>query len=573
MRMKKILGYLSLAMLMMVWACEDDNMDPVGNWTITAASPTAPTNNSSLVLNEASPATTTRFEWTAATASNRFIVKYNVLLVEHGSTDYENAIASWTPGDGGRALFVEPTAAQIDYALWAACKAPGEEVQLDWVVVSQAIEQKVMSAQTITIKRFATEYIPTTLFITGEASEHGGALSDAIPMRSIGEGMFETYTHLNAGSTFFFRDQKTTTSRKIGGSDGNLSCGSTIAGPETAGEYRVRANLIDNTYELFKVDRWSLVGDAVEGGWGGDVPLVYVGDGIWEKEIMFYQPYAGAGFAFRANGDWGYLLKREKGTATSDNKGGQLKMENESTPSEIEDVPGTTGLHKVKLDLGATGKNYSLTKVVVVVSAVIGNTADLTANKVTGSFAIDGNMPDKLFLLEDGTKIAEFTKDADVFKTVKYIALQSAKTYSLNSEEDGSGDTFGGDEDGNITVDHDQAYQINVDFTKKELSWNHYNLKLFHWDEDGGGWEQRQEILMTYTHPYKFETTGSLTAGFHSKFISPWDVQFGTDATTLTGTMTNGGNNYKGINATGNYKATIVVTDDFAEANYTFVKQ
>jgi hypothetical protein len=67
--------------------------------------------------------------------------------------------------------------------------------------------------------------------------------------------------------------------------------------------------------------------------------------------------------------------------------------------------------------------------------------------------------------------------------------------------------------------------------------------------------------------------SGSLSAGFHSKFISPWDIQFGTDATALTGTMTNGGNNYKGIVQNGTYNATIITTDDYSTADYTFVKQ
>ena len=78
---------------------------------------------------------------------------------------------------------------------------------------------------------------------------------------------------------------------------------------------------------------------------------------------------------------------------------------------------------------------------------------------------------------------------------------------------------------------------------------------------------------MTYIHPYKFEVTGTLNAGFHSKFISPWDVQFGTDATALTGTMTNGGPNYTGISQNGTYKATIEVSDDYTTADYAFVKQ
>jgi hypothetical protein len=78
---------------------------------------------------------------------------------------------------------------------------------------------------------------------------------------------------------------------------------------------------------------------------------------------------------------------------------------------------------------------------------------------------------------------------------------------------------------------------------------------------------------MTYSHPYKFEVTGTLSSGFHSKFISPWEVQFGTSATALSGTMTNGGANYTGINSNGTYKANITVSDDYSECTFAFVKQ
>lgn len=78
---------------------------------------------------------------------------------------------------------------------------------------------------------------------------------------------------------------------------------------------------------------------------------------------------------------------------------------------------------------------------------------------------------------------------------------------------------------------------------------------------------------MTYIHPYTFEVTGTLTGGFHSKFNSPWDVQFGTDSKSLTGTMENGGANFTGIVQSGQYVARIVVSPDYSTAEYSFVRQ
>jgi hypothetical protein len=388
-------------------------------------------------------------------------------------------------------------------------------------------------------------------------------------------GIFDVYTTLTKNNTYAFRDQPSMDSRLIGGdSDGKLKCGSMITAPET-GQYRVTVNFNDNTYSLLKIEKWSLVGDAVEGGWGGDVPIAYKGKGVWESKIEFYQPYDGASCIFRANGDWGIALKRIKASATADNKGGKLFMESESSFAGIliEDIAGTKGLHTVTLNLAADGYTYSLTPDTTPIPTIIGKSANPTGDVVSGSFAFGMyTIPSQLFLLADGTLVAELTKDGNVFRSGKYLALQKTKAYTLNSASNGGGTTYNNVGDGKISVDHDQAYQIEVNFQAGTLNWKHYNLKLFHWD-DNGGWDARQELVMTYTHPYKFDVLGTLSSGFVSKFNSPWEVQFGSSSTALTGTMTNGGSNFVGITQSGTYKASIVVSNDFASADYTFVKQ
>jgi hypothetical protein len=580
--MKKIYAYL-LLMLPIAWACsEKDNMDPVGNWEISNPVLTAPAANTTVTLDENAPDGVTRFEWQPSITSNKFIVQYTLVLVPAGSTDYDHPIMAVTPANAGKDTWVAPAASEIDYALWAACYPAGAEVKLQWVVIGKAIEKKAIESRDITFKRFETEYVPTTLFLTGDATEAGSDVTKAIPFRALVDhdgnqtGVFELYTHLNKGATFFFRDQADAHSRKMGGADGKLNCGGAELATTDSAEYQITVDVKNNTYALLKIDRWSLVGDAVEGGWGGDVPLAYVGHSVWEKEVTFYQPYDGAGFVLRANGDWGYLLKRVKGTGTANNKGGNLIMESEgnATGIEFEDIPGTTGLHKVTVSLTAAGYTYTLTKIEVIVETIIGKTTNMTADAVSGTFPINSTeIPAELYLLEDGQSILTFTKNGNIFESKKFVALQASKTYTLNSAADGSGTVYDGDDDGIITVDHDQAYQINVDFDEKQLSWKYYNMKLFHWDENGGGWDQRQELLMTYTHPYKYDVTGDLTAGYASKFNSPWDVQFGTASMALSGTMDNGGPNYFGITSTGTYKAHIVVSDDYTTADYSFVKQ
>ena len=75
-----------------------------------------------------------------------------------------------------------------------------------------------------------------------------------------------------------------------------------------------------------------------------------------------------------------------------------------------------------------------------------------------------------------------------------------------------------------------------------------------------------------------------MTAGYDTKFNSPWEVEFGAkqgtdDKTAKIGTATNKAlqddadtypnENFKFITADGSYTLTIVVADDFKTATYT----
>ena len=563
------------------WACEEkENMDPVGNWEMSPPAPSAPADAATIALDESQPSSTVTFEWAPATTTNRFGVSYTFYLVPAGSDDYENALMEITPGNAGRELFVSPTADEIDYALWAACYPAGSTVDLEWVVTGKAIDTEASATQRVSIKRFDTDRIPTTLFISGSGSEAGEDASNATPMRALLDaegaptGVFDVYTTLTAGGSYSFRDQATTQSRLYGGADGTLQgCGAAIAAPETA-QYRVTVDLNNNTYELLKIDRWSIVGGAVEGGWGADVPLAYKGNGVWESDVQLISE---DGFAFRANGDWGYLLKRVQGSATGDNKGGDVVMESEGSALGVpfEDIPGALGLHTVTLDLSTDGYTYSLVEVEQdgPVEAIIGDASNPDNDAVSGFFSVaDMDTPGAVYLLSGGDVVAEFVKNGDVFTSENYVALEASKTYSLNTASDGSGDDVVA---GDISVARDQAYTVSIDFAAGKLTWKYYNIKLFHWDEVGGGWDARQELLMTYVHPYTFQVTGTLNAGFHTKFISPWDIQFGTEDTALSGTMVNSdpSPNFTGIVQNGTYQATIVVSNDYGTADYTFVKQ
>ncbi len=586
MHMKNLIRYfLLLTAPCMVWSCgEDENMDPVGDWELANPTLTSPAEGTALILDQSQPDAAIQFGWEPAVASNRFLVSYKVYLVPAEAEGIDDPILELTPGNSGRDRTVSVTADQLDYALWARCYPAGAAAQVEWVVQASAIEKSVTVSSPLTVTRFADERMPDALYISGAATEAGANPSDATPMRARTNaegdptGVFDVYITLTEGETFHFLDRAAAGAKVFGGSDGAMAgCGTPIAAPET-GQYRVTVDFNDNTYTLWKVENWSVVGDAFEGGWGGDVPLAYKGNGIWESKVNFLSP--NAGWIFRANGDWAYIMKRIPGTVSPGGLSGKVFMESEASDAgvDVEDLSiDGSGMHTITLDLRAD--QYSFTIVPEAVEpgdnvALIGKSANPTADQVMGNFDFGMyDTPNQLYLVSNGTMVAEFTKNGNSF-TTDFIALEQSKQYILNSASDGSGTTYNEVGDGTIAVDHDQAYQLTVDFETGKLNWKHYNLKVFHWDEDGGGWDQRNEYPMTYVHPYTFSAEGiQLTAGYHIKLNSPWEVQFGTSATALTGTMTNGGDNFTGISQSGVYNVSIEVNDDFSSGEYEFVKQ
>ncbi|WP_207433907.1 SusE domain-containing protein [Sabulibacter ruber] len=576
--MKKINVLLQLlALLFVVGACEEqDNIEPVGNWELSAPVLAGPAENAAVTLDQANPNATIRFEWQPAVSSKNYGVTYKLVLDSAANADFSTPILSMPTGNGGKNLFITPTAMQIDQALSMAGYDANSAAQLKWAIVAQSLSKETVSeAKTINITRFQNETHPDRLYISGSATEKGTDIGQAIAMRPLKDAngnrtnVFEVYTRLTEGGTFRFYSQQNANSLVYGAASGGglRKKGAPITAPG-AGTYRVTVDLNNNTFSFLKIDRWSAVGGAFASGWGGDEPLQYKGNGVWEASLNIDKT---EGFIFRPNGDWAYQMKRVKGTTN------QLMLQSQAGGAgvEVEDIPATaTGRHIVTLNLSGDQYTYSLQK-------------DTSVPPPT-------TMPDKLFLLQGNTVVAEFTKDGNNFKSNIFLALEASKEYRLNSANDGSGTSYtigakigettapNGDAvsspvdfgTGNaaIAVARDQAYQITLNFQTGKLTWKYYNIKLFHWDNNGG-WDARNELVMTYKHPYTFEGTHALKANYDIKFNSPWEVEFGTNSTALTGTMTHKGPNYKGITQAGNYKATITVANDYQTAEYSFVKQ
>ncbi len=574
--MKKYYIYLVICLSVFgFFSCEnDDNLDPIGNWELSQPELISPEENGEILLQEDRANENFYFEWQEAVSTAGFQVRYELQIDTLGSTDHDSPILSLTSDNNGKATSASIQASDLDLALSYAGYTANESSELEWTVVAICQDTKAYATRAITVTRFENEYVPNQLFMGGSATEVGTDISAVIPLRHLQNAsgastyIFEAYTSLEAGQTFSLYSNQELPTHIYGGGEGTIEKNGNPIAVEESGQYRITVNLNDNTYSLWKIEHWSIVGSVIPDGWNGDEPLEYIGNGVWETTIFLTVPNGetAGGFVFRANQDWGHLLKRIQGTSN------ELYMESQAGEAgiNIEDIPlNNSGEFTVSLDLSGDTYNYTLE-------------SNLSAPSET---------PSSLFLLENGTSIAELSLDADTF-TSEYLPLQAGVSYSLNSAQDGSGTSYftssiigatdspDGDSvtagisflegEGEFSVDHDQAYKLTFNFATGSGSWQYYNLKLFQWDPSN--WDGRNEYAMTYVHPMQFTTTQNLEAGYNLKFNSPWDVQFGTpeggDNSVMSGNLANGGGDLNPITQTGSYQA--ILNFDSTYSNATF---
>ncbi len=576
-RTQHFLTALIMGMTLFFSCEEEDNVQDIGNWELQPASIGGPAADANIVLDSEDPSAPVRFEWNPASNDQGYFITYRLVLDE-ADGDFSQPLFSEASGSNGTALFIEISARTLDQVLAKLGLPVSESIALQWGVEAISLSKTQVSSQPITLTRFDKELVPDQLFMAGTSTEVGNDVANAIPMIDLtdAEGLrtnvFELYTSLTSGETFNFYTEQGTGAQIFGGNSGELlNAGAGIVAPET-GQYRIRADFNNATYEFLKIDRWSIVGNVIDGGWGGDAPLQYQGGSVWNSVINLQDADPGDDnkrFVFRANGDWGVVFKRIQGT---ENEVIFEAFANENGYA-LEDVPvSDLGRFLITLDLSAPTPSYTLEE-------------DNSAPTET---------PAALYLFADGSLVTEFEKNGDVF-SYAFIDLGTEVVYTLNDQMDGTGNAYNvlgslgdpgseasrvngslgiGTGSAALTISENQAYRLSFDFSTATVVWDYYNFKLFHWQQPDG-WDARNEFLMTYVGNYTWEVTETLTSGYDSKFISPWDFDFGSESPTeLTGNMTaGGGSNFTNLAESGAYHVTITLDPGFATGSYEFVKQ
>lgn len=362
---------LFLALMVMFFgiftSCEEEsNLDELTSFELSDPILLSPEAGASLTLQVENNSDLVRFEWEPASSTADFLITYTFIL-DNLDSDFTDPILSQPSSNDGTETFYEITQSELDIILSNAGVEPNAVATLQWGVQAQSISQTTAVASSeINIQRFDVQGPPTNLFLAGAATEVGSDISNALPLNRIANAdgsqsnVFQLYTSLQAGSTFNFY-----TSQDGGGLVYTSAGGGIELGDEgiTVGQsavYRVTVDFNTETIDLFVIDRWSIVGNVIPNGWGGDVPLDYQGNGVWQSTVELIDADAGdpsKRFIFRANEDWGQVLKVIPDTEN------ELALEGSAEQfgfTNLEDVPvATLGFRTITLTLNGDGFTFS----------------------------------------------------------------------------------------------------------------------------------------------------------------------------------------------------------------------
>ena len=261
------------------------------------------------------------FKWEPALVEDSSKPLYEVVF-DRENGDFSSPIAT-IPSDNNSADNVATiTHKQINRIAADAGIESAEQGTLKWTVYASKgyMPVKALEERTLTITRLAGfADIPDQVYITGEASEGGTNLADALILRKLAEGEFEIYTKLTAGDSFYFTNNTSEEGAIYSIGEGLLKEeGTSTVGTE--GAYRIildfntgsaSINLIESIGFFFSPTNSVLF----------DLP--YVGNGIFRAEgatVTFHQESWGRDERYkfrmymREDVDMGELIEMEWGT-------------------------------------------------------------------------------------------------------------------------------------------------------------------------------------------------------------------------------------------------------------------
>lgn len=237
-----------------------------------------PDNGKAVVL-QASASATLYFEWEPARAEDGGAVLYEVVF-DKADGDFSDPLFITTADNNGGANHATITHKQLNRIAAMAGVESSQQGALKWTVFSSKGINPVKAGQErmLTLTRLAGfADVPGQLYITGEATEAGGDISNALVLRKVTDGEFEIYMKFTEGKTFKFVNTKTGTPVEYSLSGEKLVEGGASTVSKT-GIYMFYVDFNAGSFISKEVTKVSLFLN-----WSQrEIELPYKGMGVWE---------------------------------------------------------------------------------------------------------------------------------------------------------------------------------------------------------------------------------------------------------------------------------------------------
>ena len=273
------------ALLLVLAGCDDSN--PVNTNVSETQRLYTPEDGFSVTLE---PNGSETFEWAPAKAEDGGMVMYEVAFDSVGG-DFSDPLYRVVSSNNGIGTSVTVSHGTLNKAAAQAGLEAQETGQMDWTVItSRGVNETVSPAKnTIQVTRLAGfANPPTNLYITGEGTEAGGSLENAMQLKSTGDGQFEIYTRLTTDGSFEFVTNTTGSPRQFSIQEGTIKendSGSTV---DEAGVYRIRLDFTTgaaNIAQIEKLEFYSAPHDEFL------FELPYQSEGVFKAEDQPYSFY------------------------------------------------------------------------------------------------------------------------------------------------------------------------------------------------------------------------------------------------------------------------------------------
>jgi hypothetical protein len=200
---------MTLAVMLALISCSNDG--EVRDLGVTAVKTLYEPDNGKTIVLQSSASATLYFEWEPARAEDSGAVLYEVAF-DKTDGDFSNPISIVAADNNGGTNHATLTHKQLNRIAAIAGVESAAQGTLKWTVFSSKGINPVKAdhERTLTLTRLAGfADIPAQLYITGDGTEGGGNLANALVMKKVTEGEFEIYTRLTAGSAFKFVNAST----------------------------------------------------------------------------------------------------------------------------------------------------------------------------------------------------------------------------------------------------------------------------------------------------------------------------------------------------------------------------